>query len=118
MRATIKSYDSDEIDDFRTYYPEDPAVFAFSLTLAIGPVGAAGADNFAIKVVTPEFLRLQYPGDKCYLLRHYLLVKEYDWASISALLTKYVNSLEAETWEQLAQKISQVARWEFEDYRP
>jgi hypothetical protein len=118
MRATIKSYDSDEIEDFRTYYPEDPEVFAFSLTLAIGEVGNVGADNFEIKVVTPEFVRLQYPGDKCYLLRHYLLVKEYDFASIIALLTKYVNSLEAQTWEQLAQKIGQVARWEFEDYRP
>jgi hypothetical protein len=118
MRATIKSYDSDEIDDFRTYYPEDPEVFAFALTLAIGSVGSAGADNFAITIVTPEFLRHQYPWDKCYLLCHYLLVKEYDWASILALLTKYVNSLEADTWEQLAQKISQVARWEFEDYRP
>jgi hypothetical protein len=45
-------------------------------------------------------------------------VKEYDFASILALVTKYVNSLEAETWEELAQKIGQIARWEFEDYRP
>ncbi|GAA3921487.1 immunity 8 family protein [Hymenobacter algoricola] len=118
MRATIKSYDSDEVEDLHTYYPEDPLVFAFSLTLAIGPVGGTGTDNFEIMVVTSEFLRTQYPGDKCYLLRHYLLVKEYDFASILASLTKYVHSLEAETWDQLAQKIGQVARWEFEDYRP
>jgi hypothetical protein len=118
MRATIKSYDSDEIADSHTYYPEDPEFFAFSLTLAIGEVGSARADNFEITVVTPEFLRAQYPRDKCYLLRHYLLVNEYDFASILALLTKYVDSLEAETWEQLAQKVGQIARWEFEDYRP
>ena len=117
MRATLKSYDSDEVEDFRTYYPEDPLLFGFSLNLAIGPVDQPGADNFEIMVVTSEFLRTQYPGDKCYLLRHYLLVKEYDFASILALLTKYVNSLEAQTWDQLAQKIGQVARWEFEDYR-
>jgi hypothetical protein len=118
MRATIKSYDSYEVEDFRTYYPEDPEVFAFSLNLAIGPVDQPGADNFQIVVVTSEFLRLQYPGDKCYLLRHYLLVKEYDFASILGLLTKYVNSLEAGTWDQLAEKIGRVALWEFEDYRP
>jgi hypothetical protein len=62
MRARIKSYDSDEIEDFRTYYPEDPELFALSLTLAIGEVGSARADNFEITVVTPEFLRTQYPG--------------------------------------------------------
>lgn len=118
MRATIKSYDSYEVEDFRTFYPEDPAVFAFSLNLEIGPVNQKGADLFRITVVTPEFLRLQYPGDACYLLRHYLLVKDYDFASIMALLTKYVNSLEAETWEQLAEKIGRMALWEFEDYRP
>ncbi|MBF9237839.1 hypothetical protein I2I05_10575 [Hymenobacter sp. BT683] len=64
MRATIKSYDSNEIEDFRTYYPEDPELFAFSLTLAIGEEGSTGVDNFEITVVTPEFLRNQYPGEK------------------------------------------------------
>ena len=118
MRETIKSCDSIEIEDFSTYYPEDPESFAFSLTLAIGELGSAGANDFDITVATPEFLRNQYLGDKSYLLRHYLLVKEYGFECILAMVTKYVNSLEAETWEQLAQKIGQVARWEFEDYHP
>ncbi|WP_426059750.1 immunity 8 family protein [Hymenobacter sp. B1770] len=118
MRAIIKSYDSDEMEDFRTYRPEDPVVFALSINFEIGPVGHAGADNFQLTVATPEFLRLQYPGDTCYFLRHYLLVKEYDFSRTLAFMTKYVNSLEADTWEQLADKIGRVALWEFEDYRP
>lgn len=118
MRATIKGYDSYEIEDFHTYKPDDALVFAVSINFEIGPVGSAGADNFQLTIATPEFLRIQYPGDVCYFLRHYLLVKEYDFSRILAFMTKYVNSLEAETWEQLAEKIGRVALWEFEDYRP
>ncbi|MGI4742125.1 MAG: Imm8 family immunity protein [Janthinobacterium lividum] len=62
MRATLKSYDSDEVGDFRTYYPEDPEVFGFSLNLAIGREGQPGANNFEIMVVTPKFLRIKHPG--------------------------------------------------------
>jgi hypothetical protein len=33
-----------------------------------------------------------------------------------ALMTKYVSSLEADSWQALATKINRVARWEYEDY--
>lgn len=117
MRAEIKSYDSSDIEDFFTYQPEDPLVFAFSLNFTIGPVGQTGADNFEVIVVTPDFLRSQYSGSNCYFLRHYLLVKEYNFSTILALMTTYVNSLDAASWEELVVKIGRVARWEFEDYR-
>lgn len=118
MRAIIKSYDSYDVEDLNTYQPADPLVFVVSINFAIGAVGQAGANYFEVVVVSPDFLHTQYPGSNCYFLRHYLLVKEYNFTSILALMTTYINSLEAESWEQLAEKINRVARWEFEDYRP
>ncbi len=118
MRAAIRSYDSYEIEDLQTDKPDDPLIFAVSINFEIGPADSVGADNFRITVASAEFLRHQYPGDDCYFLRHYLLVKEYNFSRILALMTNYVNSLEAETWEQLAEKIGRVALWEFEDYHP
>lgn len=117
MRAIIKDFESSDVADLRRYRPTDPLVFAVSITFAVGPVDMDGADNFHLTVVTAEFLRRQHPDSPGYFLRHYLLVQEYHFGSIFAAMSKYVNSLEADTWEQLAAKIGRVALWEFEDYR-
>ena len=47
-----------------------------------------------------------------------MLVDNYDFTQVFRLMTNYVNSLEAESWEKLVEKLSRVALWEFEDYRP
>jgi hypothetical protein len=45
------------------------------------------------------------------------LATDYNIPEAVTLVRKYVEALEAESWEQLASKISRVARWEFEDYK-
>ena len=52
-----------------------------------------------------------------FFLRHTILAKDYNIPETVALMTRYVEELEEESWEVLAHKISRVARWEFEDYR-
>ena len=116
MRATIKSYDSSDIEDLLSYQPEDASVFGFSLTFSIGIVGKEGADNFEILVATPEYLRDYYAERTPIFIRHCMIVEDYHFPRILGLMTNYVNSLEEDSWEKLAEKLSRVARWEFEDY--
>jgi hypothetical protein len=119
MRAEIKSYYADEsVGDPLTYQSRDADVFGYTLTFSIGPVGQEGADNFEVIVTTPKDLQTEYAGKSPAFLRHCILVDNYNFSQILRLMTNYVNSLEAESWEKLVEKLSRVALWEFEDYRP
>ena len=56
-------------------------------------------------------------GANIILLQIAAQVKDYDFARILVLLTKYVNSLKAETQDQLPEKLGMVTLWKFKDYR-
>ena len=51
-------------------------------------------------------------------LRATILARDYNVKQVVALMERYVNALEEDSWEKLADKLSRVAEWEFEDYRP
>jgi hypothetical protein len=47
-----------------------------------------------------------------------LIVFRYDWPAILSVIRQIAGSHMAEDWSALAQKLSRIADWEFEDYRP
>ncbi|MFD2784145.1 immunity 8 family protein [Hymenobacter rubripertinctus] len=117
MKAIVKGYDRSEVDDHSTYEPDAPLVFAYTLTFSIGPIGEKGADYFDVFVASAGYLQILFPDEAASFLRHTILARDYNVKQVVALMEKYVNSLEEDTWEMLADKLSRVAHWEFEDYR-
>jgi hypothetical protein len=113
MKAIIKGYDMGDVDDYSTYEPDEPLVFGYEITFSIGVVGRDGADYFSVFVASAGYLQRTFPDDAARFLRHTILARDYNVKQVVALMEKYVNSLEEDSWERLADKINLVARWEF-----
>lgn len=115
MRAILKSISNDDyaLDEF---YPEDESVFSLRLLLQIGMENSVGADNFDLVVCTPEWLCKHHWLPE--LMRHTLLVRQYNLDEIKKTITDYIVQCEGDDWMAIAQKLSRVFAWEFEDYQP
>lgn len=51
-------------------------------------------------------------------MRHTLLVRKYDLDEITKTITDYIDQGEGNDWMGIAQKLSRLFAWEFEDYQP
>lgn len=115
MKTILKSISNDDYD-LGMYYPKDECVFSLRLLLRIGAENSTGADNFDLRVCTPEWLcKHQWLPE---LMRHTLLVRKYDLDEITKTITDYIDQCEGEDWMEIAQKLSRVFAWEYEDYQP
>ncbi len=117
MKAFIKDFDCSDIDDLYSYIPDNPTNFGFWMNFTIGQEGEQWSNNFQLQVATPTYLQEQNPYQSAILLRHTLLVFEYDFVQIYNAVDQYVRSLEEDSWEKLTEKLSRIAWWEYEDYR-
>ncbi|SFT33732.1 Immunity protein 8 [Actinopolyspora lacussalsi subsp. righensis] len=113
MRAVIKDYHSPDVDlcDFGPDYPED---FGFLLQMFVGPSEDSGEEAFDVLVCTPKWASRRVRETGPLVGRGVLLVENHSWYEIRGFLEKYVNALEAPTWDRLAEKIGRLGNWEFE----
>ena len=96
------------------YVPEIQNCFCLWMTFIVGGVDSEGGDYFRLKVCTSEWLRRNV-SDPLWG-RHVLVVDEYRPQDIIDFVSKYISSLDERDWLELANKISRVMEWEFEDY--
>ena len=115
MKAEIRGYSLTENEDLSSYEPNEQQMFSFTLLFEIGIQGQKGSDFFEVDIASPAFL--ERLASQPLFLRHTILATDYNIPAAVALVHKYVEALEEDSWEKLASKISRVARWEFEDYR-
>ncbi|ACS84126.1 immunity 8 family protein [Musicola paradisiaca] len=115
MKATLRTLGCD-ICNLETFMPEEVNDFNLSLVLSIGPVDEVGTNYFYLNVCTPEWLcKHRWLPE---LMRHTLLVRKYDLDEIKKTITDYIDQCEGEDWMEIAQKLSRVFAWEYEDYQP
>lgn len=117
MRAAIRRYECYDSEDLSTYNIEEPQVFGFTLVFAIGVEGQEGSDQFEVLVASAPYLAQRYPGQVVSFLRHIMLASDYNIDAAVRLMSKFVSSLEGNSWQELATKINAVARWEYEGYQ-
>lgn len=117
MRAEIKSLYSLDIDDLSKYNPSDPESFYFLLRLIAGPESEVGEESFDIQVCTPKWLLENHKVEEIIIGRHYLIVMEYNYDRLFRFISKFCSSCEGDTWTEVAEKLSRLGYWEFEDYR-
>jgi len=116
MHAVIKYIHSPDVEDFSTYLPEDTERFYFLLQIMVGPNNQEGEETFDIEVVTPKYLLEKYDENEILIGRHRLIVFRYDWNRIMRTINRYCESCSGETWDEIAEKVGRLGRWEFEDY--
>lgn len=118
MKVEIKSFISPDILDFKNFEPTDKESFSFLLEFIVGLKGEKGGDEFSIEVSTPKWLLENYKKEDVLFCRHRIIVFEYDINRIINEIENHFESVIGNSWEEIANKISRIAHWEFEDYTP
>lgn len=117
MRAELKGLHSPDIFDLENYHPESKDDFCFYLELFVGPKNQKGSELFGVTVCTPKWLLNNTKKKELVFLNHYLIVSEYDYMNLYNRIREYIQSQDANSWEELAIKIGRSLYWEFEDYQ-
>jgi len=116
MKAEVKSIHAPEVNDLKSYTPQDRECFALQLQVMVGPKGMEGEESFDLTVCTPKWLLKQYDKDDIVVGRHHIIVFEYHYHKMIDFIKRLIESCEGDDWEEVAQKVSRYGMWEFEDY--
>lgn len=116
MRAQIRSMRSPDAD-LENHVLDDAEDFGLLIEIDVGSVGEFGDDTFQVMVCTPKWLAAQVHEHGPLTGRHYVIVEKYHFPTIRDFLTSKIESEEAPTWDELAERIGRIGKWEFEDYR-
>ena len=116
MNAELKRVHSPDIDDLENYRPENPEKFAFLLQAMVGPEGKEGEESFDIEVCTPKWLEETYKLEDVVVGRHHLIVREYNYERIVNAIRDFLQLCSGEDWNEVAEKVARLGKWEFEDY--
>jgi hypothetical protein len=115
MRAVLKSLD---LEPDPVTLPGDPAEFALHARMIVGPADGPGEESFDVTVCTPGWLSRAADGG-FYDARHHVVVNLdfFDRNALQAWLARRVESVQADTWKELGERLGRLGYWEFEDYR-
>lgn len=116
MKATLKRVHSPDIENLPSYSPEDSEKFSFLLQAMVGPEGKEGEESFDIEVCTPNWMIDNFGEEKVVLGLHRLILIEYDYEIMISAIERFLEGCSGDNWPEIAQKVSQLGRWEFENY--
>ena len=116
MKAKLKNWYCPDIEDLPTYSPPQFDSFCFLFRAMVGVAEEEGEESFDIQVCTPKWLQSNMKKADVIIGRHFLFVLEYHFDLIFSKIKKMIESCEGEDWDEVAQKISRIGFWEFEDY--
>jgi hypothetical protein len=74
-------------------------------------------ESFQLTVCSPEWLADACRTQDYVLGRYHLIVSHFDLESLTKVMTRLVDRCADETWDRVAEKLSRIAYWEFEDYQ-
>jgi len=117
MKPRIKYIHSPDVHDLATYQPEVIDDFGILFQIIAGPDGAPGEESFDLVVCSPKWITRVVETQKILIGRHHLIVEGYDYIRIRAFLEKQCEDITGDSWEEIAAKLGQIGKWEFEDYR-
>ncbi len=115
VRATIKRLDQEPDPSTLSGSPE---TFVFSVRMIVGPEDSPGEESFDLTVCSPEWLAGRSREIGLVDARHHLVVnlEGFDQRTLRDFLEQRVRAASGDTWQQVAEKISRLGFWEFEDY--
>lgn len=115
LRAEVKGIFSTELDDLKHFVPMERD-FGILFRVMVGPEGMNGEESFDITVCTPGWFRQKYEFSDVVVVRHHLIVFEYDYDRIVNKIKSIIERCEGSSWNEVAEKVARYGYWEFEDY--
>jgi citrate synthase len=116
--AELKSMHSPDVFDLENYLPENPECFGFLLQTLFGAKDEIGEESFDIMVCTPAWITSRLKENEVFMGRHHLLMKNYNFPALKSYIIEYSRQCPGENWSEVAEKLSRLGHWEFEDYVP
>lgn len=117
MRAELKRIHSPDVHDLEKFRPAERDDFGVLLQLMVSPENGEGEESFDVTLCTPRWLLQNHRESDIVFGLHHLIVFEYNYRAIFSRLKRTVEGVEADTWAEVAAKLSRIGRWEFENYR-
>jgi hypothetical protein len=117
MVAELKYLESHEDADLRTFVPQEHDNFCLSISIYAGPMNSSGEESFDFDLLTPKWL-LHNMSTEFLVGRHIVIVNGYNFEGLNHFLRNYISKCDGNSWDEVANKIGRLGRWEFEDYRP
>jgi immunity protein 8 of polymorphic toxin system len=115
IRAALRFLHSPDADPLRDFLPVGP--FVILVQAIIGPADEPGEESFDIMVCTPEWFGSNMK-DNVAIGRHHLFVKEFSYTRLEKFVRDYCTQCDGNSWRDVAEKLSRLGHWEFEDYVP
>ena len=116
MRAQMKQLHSPDVHHLEDYSPPVRDSFSFLLQILAGPEGDDSRESFDVTVCTPKWMMERLNLQPIMPGRNYLIVKEYDYVELKSFIESYCTQCSGESWQDVAQKVGRLGKWEFEDY--
>jgi immunity protein 8 of polymorphic toxin system len=116
ISAHVKKIYTVEMDDLERHVPLNLDKFCVVIRTMVGPRGSEGEESFDINVCTPKWIEEQVEKEGFVLGRGYLVVGRYDPSLIRNTIVRLVESMSGGSWQEVAEKVSRIGYWEFEDY--
>lgn len=116
MRAALRSLSSFDVDDLSTWVP-DSDDWAIGIRILAGPDNGPGEESFDLVACSPSWLAAQARQNGVVDARHHLVLCGFDWPLLSSYIERRVQQCEGATWNDIAERLSRLGYWEFEDYR-
>lgn len=116
MNAKLKDLYAPNIDDLSQYHPENSENFCILFRAIVGLKDTQGEESFDIQVCTPQWFLSNLKKDDVIPGRHFLFVLEYNFDRIFRRIKELIESCSGNNWQEIAEKVSRIGHWEFEDY--
>lgn len=113
---SLYSPDAENVD-LSAWIPEVEDCFGILVQMFVGADTLGNEESFDFILCTPKWLADKYKDREITVLRHHIMVHRYDYDVLYSRLTKLISTIDATSWNDVADKIGRVAHWEFEDYR-
>lgn len=116
MQPKIKSIDNIEIQNFKTWIPNNTNSFSIVFELLIGPNDSVGEEIFTIEVCTLEWFADFFKRKPKAIEKGYLIVDKYDYSEVINELEQICNSINGDEWNEIAEQLAEIFNWEFDNY--
>ena len=114
VRAQLRSLFSPDADPLHQFAPDGP--FGILVMAMIGPADGPGEESFDFMLCTPDWFSSNLKDDITNG-RHHLFVRQFDYSRLRSFVEAYCAGCSGKSWKEVAEKLSRLGKWEFEDYR-
>lgn len=117
MNAELKRIHCPDVFDLESFVPEVVDNFCLFLQIMVGPQGKEGEESFDIELCTPKWIEGKVANGEFFIGRHYVFVREYNYEKLQIFIDTFLRGCSGQNWNEIAEKVARVGKWEFEDYQ-